>query len=136
MELGSPERNGLVIREWKWCPSKEQRTCEEVCLNNLHVGKCIKTEKECRVKLNQCRKRLRSDCDPPTISLWGKLIKLTTTLILLKLKKLGPKRISTLFYEEDMKNKRVLRDISENVVSGWIRRGKVPSKFREAVNIL
>lgn len=42
--------DNIVLRDWKWCPSKEQRTCEEVCLNNLHTGECIKTKKSCKVK--------------------------------------------------------------------------------------
>jgi hypothetical protein len=131
----SPESNRLVTREWKWCSSREQRTCEEVCLNNLRNGKCIKTGAKCKVKPNPMSEedkiRLQSYRVPRQRTTKG-------DSLISKIKEMGAKRVSTMLYKEEKKDGvvTIIRDVSENTVRSWIKRESVPIEYHEVISAL
>lgn len=135
-----------VMREWKWCPSKEQRTCEEVCLNNLHTGKCLKTKKGCRVKPKPMTEEVKARLQAVAYNRSPKsrpakrkpTIKIDENL-LLKIRALGASRIASLLYAEKRHEDgtiEVIRDIPQRTVRAWILRGKIPVKYQDAVRAL
>lgn len=132
--------DNIVVREWRWCQSKEQRTCDEVCFYNLNTGKCIKTKKSCKVKpppmSEEAKMRLRSYDNPQK----SKLAVSEISSLLLKVKDQGAKKVAAMLYkesEESNPNDRVvLRNVREGTVRGWIKRGNIPVKYQEAVSSL
>ena len=130
-----------LVREWKWCESKGQRICDEVCLKNLQVGKCIRTKKGCKVKPDpmseEDKARLQTYSAKRDLSQKG-LIRGKTPELCEKLRNIGAKKAAIkLYLEKRIKRKVIiLKDISENTVKSWIKRGNVPSKYREMVQTL
>jgi hypothetical protein len=129
----SPEKNGLMIREWKWCGSKEQRTCNEVCANNLKMGKCLKTKNGCKVKpkpmAEEDKVRLRAYEKPrESLRVQGPLIEC--------LRRIGPQKASILSRPLETLSKDHgdgWKFIPERKITQWIYRGKIPAKFIEQI---
>ncbi len=51
-----------------------------------------------------------------------------------KVKRLGTEKVATMLYEE--KNGVVVREVTEEAVRGWIKRGNIPVEYQEAVGAL
>lgn len=127
--MESAEKNGLVIREWKWCQSKEQRTCDEVCKNNLDKGKCIQGKEGCSVKPKEMSEDVKASLrayDKPRESRVGVN---ENNKLLLNMKKLGAKKISIISFENG-------GFISEKLINQWIYREKIPFKRIPQIEVL
>lgn len=101
-------------REWKWCPSREQQVCDEICLNAIHTEKCIKTKSGCKVKpkpmSEEAKARLRAYTKPKKtkpISVETKPILVEEDELLKKVKEFKAQKISALLYQEKIDRKGV-----------------------------
>jgi len=140
--LRLPNADSNLAREWKWCESKQQRICDEVCWNNLHTKKCEKTSKECRVK----KRPMSEEAKVLLRSLYAKRGRprkgspngKRTPELCEKIKTLGVKKVATMLYQEDRRDGkgRPIRDISERAVKAWIYRETVPLEYHEAIQTL
>jgi len=56
-------------------------------------------------------------------------------LIISKIKEMGPKKVSIMLYKEQKKDGiiTVIRDVPEDTVRAWIKRGNVPIEYHEAI---
>ena len=126
------------MRQWYWCRSKEQYTCEEVCQNNLAKEKCVHTKQGCKVKpkpmSEEAKERLRALNPPRKVE--QEILPVDTPLA--KLKMIGAKKAAKMLYLEDKKNGRgkPVTNISDRTVESWIYRGNIPAKYRGVVEQL